>query len=203
MLRRLYDKTIAYAESPNAPYVLGAVSFAESSFFPVPPDVMLIPMALAKPKKAWLYALICTVTSVLGGLFGYWIGAALYESLGQWLISLYGYGDKIEHMRSLYQECGHWVILVKGLTPIPYKIVTIASGIAGYSIFWFIILSAVTRGARFFIVAGILNRYGATLRGFIERHLTTVVLSSIVIIVAGFFLISFLFEGGGHAGCGF
>ncbi|MEZ5926373.1 MAG: YqaA family protein [Hyphomicrobiaceae bacterium] len=192
MLRRLYDKTIAYAESPNAPYVLGLISFAESSFFPVPPDVMLIPMALAKPSKAWLYALICTVTSVLGGLFGYWIGAALYETVGHWLISIYGYGDRIDQFRHMYQEWGHWIILIKGLTPIPYKIVTIASGLAGYDLFWFIVLSLITRGARFFVVAGILNRFGDGLRTTIERNLGLVAGVMLFFIVAGFVALKYV-----------
>lgn len=192
MLRRLYDKTIAYSSSPNAPYVLGLVSFAESSFFPVPPDVMLIPMALAQPKKAWLYALICTVTSVLGGLLGYWIGAALYETLGQWLISLYGYGDRIEQFRQTYQEYGAWIILIKGLTPIPYKIVTIASGLAGYDLIWFIVLSALTRGARFFLLAGILNHFGDGLRQVIERNLGLFAGAIVFFIIAGFVIAKYL-----------
>lgn len=203
MLRSLYDKTITYSASPNAPYVLGLVSFAESSFFPVPPDVMLVPMVLAQPKKAWLYATICTVTSVLGGLLGYWIGAALYETLGHWLISMYGYGDRIEQFRSLYQQCGQWVILIKGLTPIPYKIVTIASGIAGYSLFWFVILSAITRGARFFIVAGLLNRFGGPLKAVLERRFGLVLFIILASIIGGFVLFKYAFEGSGHVGCGF
>lgn len=192
MLRRLYDKTIAYAESPSAPYMLGLVSFAESSFFPIPPDVMLIPMALAKPKKAWLYALICTVTSVVGGLFGYWIGAELYETIGKWLISVYGYGDRIEQFRQMYQEWGHWIILIKGMTPIPYKIVTIASGMANYDLFWFVVLSIITRGARFFVVAGVLNYFGDGLRHYIERNLGLVAGGILLFIVAGFVAVKYL-----------
>jgi membrane protein YqaA with SNARE-associated domain len=192
MLRPLYDMVIAYAQKPSAPYVLGLVSFAESSFFPVPPDVMLVPMALAKPRRAWLYALICTVTSVLGGLFGYAIGALLYDTVGHWLISAYGYGEKLESFRALYQEWGHWIILIKGLTPIPYKLVTIASGLAGYSLFWFVVLSAVTRGARFFLVAGLLNYFGDPLREMIERNLTLAAVVIVGFIVGGFVLVKYL-----------
>lgn len=192
MLRRLYDRTIAYSSSPNAPYALGLVSFAESSFFPVPPDVMLIPMALAQPKKAWLYALICTVTSVLGGLLGYWIGAALFETVGQWLISVYGYGEKIDQFRAMYQEYGTWIILIKGVTPIPYKIVTIASGLAGYDLLWFVLLSVVTRGARFFLVAGFLNHFGDGLRHVIERNLGLVAGTIAFFIIAGFVVAKYL-----------
>ncbi|HEX2726060.1 MAG TPA: YqaA family protein, partial [Beijerinckiaceae bacterium] len=132
MFRRLYDWTLALASRPAAPWALGAVSFAESSFFPVPPDVMLVPMALARPDRVWSYALIMTLTSVVGGMAGYAIGALLYESLGQWLFRLYGLSEGAEAFRAGYAHYGHWVILLKGLTPIPYKLVTITSGFAGY-----------------------------------------------------------------------
>ena len=128
MLRRLYDWCIAAADKPHALWTMGLISFAESSFFPIPPDVMLIPMSLANPRKAWFYALVCTVTSVAGGVVGYLIGALLYESVGLWLISLYGYADKVDAFRAAYAEYGAWIILLKGLTPIPYKVVTITSG---------------------------------------------------------------------------
>ena len=128
MLRRIYDWCIDAAHKPYALWIMGAVSFAESSFFPVPPDVMLIPMSLARPERAWLYASVCTATSVLGGILGYAIGALLYDSVGHWLIQFYGYGDKVEAFRAGYAEYGAWIILLKGLTPIPYKLVTITSG---------------------------------------------------------------------------
>lgn len=186
MFRRLYDWTLALASSPRAPRALAAVSFAESSFFPVPPDVMLVPMALAKPHRAWFYAGVCTIASVLGGVLGYLIGALLYDSVGAWLVRLYGLGEGMESFRALYQSHGHWIILIKGLTPIPYKLVTIASGVAGYDFFWFIVLSIITRGARFFLVAGLLNRFGVPLRRFIDENLTVIGIVSILAIVAGF-----------------
>ncbi|HRK24923.1 MAG TPA: YqaA family protein [Beijerinckiaceae bacterium] len=192
MLKRLYDWTIRLSESPRAPHALGVVSFAESSFFPIPPDVMLLPMAMAKPHKAWFYATICTVTSVLGGIVGYAIGALLYDSLGQWLIKVYGLGDKLDSFRALYQQWGHWIILIKGFTPIPYKLVTIASGLAAYDFFWFVILSIITRGGRFFFIAGILNRFGAPLKQFIEDNLTLVAIGLLVAIVGGFYVVKFL-----------
>ena len=192
MLRRLYDWTIALAEGPNAPYALAAVSFAESSFFPVPPDVLLVPMALAKPKNAWFYAGICTLFSVLGGILGYAIGALLYDSLGKWVIELYGYGAKMDQFRALYQEWGAWIILIKGLTPIPYKLVTIASGLAGYNFFWFVLLSAITRGVRFFVVAGLLNKFGDPIRGFIERNMALVAGLVVAGVVGGFVVVEFL-----------
>ena len=171
MLRRMYDWCIASADKPYAIWMLGIVSFAESSFFPVPPDVMLIPMSLARPQKAWFYALVCTITSVVGGVLGYAIGALLYDSVGGWIIQLYGYGEKVEQFRAAYAEYGAWIILLKGFTPIPYKLVTITSGFAAYSLPLFILFSVLTRGARFYVLAFLLNRYGPRARTIIEERL--------------------------------
>ena len=171
MLRRLYDWCIGAASKPYATWLLGAISFAESSFFPVPPDVMLIPMSLARPDRAYRYAAICTLTSVAGGILGYLIGAVLYDSVGQWVVHTYGYGDKIEAMREAYREYGVWIILLKGLTPIPYKLVTIAAGISAFNLPLFILLSVVTRGVRFFVIAFLLHRYGDQARHIIEKRL--------------------------------
>ncbi len=171
MLRRIYDWCIAAAEKPYALWILSAVSFAESSFFPVPPDIMLVPMSLAKPRRAWVYAGVCTIASVAGGILGYAIGALLYDSVGHWLINLYGYGDKVEAFREFYAKWGSLAILIKGLTPIPYKLVTITSGFAGYNIWLFVLLSLITRGARFFIAAVVLNRFGDPIRAEIEKRL--------------------------------
>jgi membrane protein YqaA with SNARE-associated domain len=193
MMRRLYDWTIALARSPRAPYALGGVSFAESSFFPIPPDVMLVPMALARPERAWSYAAICTVTSVLGGLLGYAIGSLFYDTAGKWLLDLYGLTGKADEFRALYQQYGHWVILIKGMTPIPYKLVTIVSGFAAYDLVWFTVLSIITRGARFFLVAGILNRFGDAIRLFIDANLGLVLGALAVFIVGGFLSVRFLF----------
>jgi membrane protein YqaA with SNARE-associated domain len=193
MLRRLYDWVIHLAERPQATWALAGVSFAESSFFPVPPDVMLVPMCVAQPKKAWWYAFVCTVASVVGGLLGYAIGALLYESVGLFLIQLYGYGDKVEAFSQSYAEYGHWIILIKGLTPIPYKVVTITSGFAHYSLFWFVVLSVITRGMRFFLVAGLLYWIGPPARTFIEKRLGLVTLIFAVMIVGGFIAAVYLF----------
>ena len=188
MLRKIYDWCIAAAEKPYALWLMGAVSFAESSFFPIPPDVMLIPMALARPQRAWLYALVCTVTSVAGGVVGYAIGALLYDSVGQWLINLYGYGDKVDAFRASYAEYGAWIILLKGLTPIPYKLVTITSGFANYNLLLFVIFSIIARGGRFFIVAILLNRYGTWIREVIEKRLGLWVAIGAGVIVIGFII---------------
>ncbi|ABD05579.1 DedA [Rhodopseudomonas palustris HaA2] len=186
MLRRIYDWCIDAAHKPYALWILAMVSFAESSFFPIPPDVMLIPMSLARPERAWFYAALCTVTSVLGGVVGYAIGALLYDSVGHWLIQLYGYGDKVETFRAGYAEWGAWIILLKGLTPIPYKLVTITSGFAGYDIWLFILFSIIARGGRFFVVAIVLNRYGVVIREQIEKRLTMWVTIGAVVLVLGF-----------------
>lgn len=186
MLRRLYGWTLSLAATRHAPLALAAVAFAESSFFPLPPDVLLIPMVLARREHAWRYAAICTVASVIGGVLGYFIGAALYDSLGHWLISLYGAASEVDAFRAAYAEWGAWIILLKGLTPIPYKIVTIASGFAGYSLPLFIVLSVITRGIRFFVEAALLKRYGEPIRSFVEGRLELVAAAFAVVVVGGF-----------------
>jgi membrane protein YqaA with SNARE-associated domain len=190
MLRRIYDWCIDAAHKPYALWIMGAVAFAESSFFPIPPDVMLIPMSLARPQRAWLYALVCTATSVLGGILGYAIGALLYDSVGHWLITLYGLSDKIDAFRASYAQWGALIIIGKGLTPIPYKLVTIASGFAGYNVGLFILCSIIARGGRFFIVAILLNRYGDIIRAEIEKRLGLWVALGAAVLVAGFYIAS-------------
>jgi membrane protein YqaA with SNARE-associated domain len=193
MLRRLYDWCIAAADKPYATWLLGTVSFVESSFFPVPPDAMLIPMALARPDTAWFYATVCTVTSVAGGVLGYLIGAMLYDSIGLWLMQLYGYGNKVEAFREAYAQWGSWIILIKGLTPIPYKIVTIASGFAGFNLLLFVLLSIVARGMRFYAEAFLLNRYGKEARAIIEERLGFWAAIAAVVLVAGIIAALYLF----------
>jgi membrane protein YqaA with SNARE-associated domain len=186
MLRRIYDWCIAAADKPYALWILTAISFAESSFFPIPPDIMLLPMSLARPRRAWVYAAVCTVASVAGGILGYAIGALLYDSVGQWLINLYGLGDKVEAFRASYAKWGALIILGKGLTPIPYKLVTITSGFAGYNIWLFTLFSLIARGARFFIEAVVLNRFGDPIRAEIEKRLGLWVTLFAIVLIAGF-----------------
>jgi membrane protein YqaA with SNARE-associated domain len=188
LIRNAYNWTMGNASKPHAWWTLGAVSFAESSFFPIPPDVMLVPMVLADRKRAFLLAAWCTLASVLGGIAGYAIGALLYDSLGQWLIGAYGYGAEMQEFRALYNEYGAWIILIKGATPIPYKLVTIASGFAGYAFGAFIILSVITRGARFFLVAGLLYFFGQPVRNFIEKRLELTLLAAVFVVIAGFLI---------------
>ena len=170
MLRRMYDWVMGLAASRHAPLSLFAVSFAESSFFPIPPDVMLAPMCLAKPEKAWRYALICTIASVLGGCLGYAIGYFLRD-FGLWMMAATGHAGGLAEFQCWYAKYGVWVILAKGLTPIPYKLVTIASGLAAFSFPMFIFASAVTRSARFFLVAWVVKKFGPAMMPVIEKRL--------------------------------
>jgi membrane protein YqaA with SNARE-associated domain len=186
MFHSLYPRVKALAQGPYAEAALATVAFAESSFFPIPPDVLLAPMALAEPRRAWRFALIATIASVLGGMLGYAIGAALYDSIGQSLVNLYGYGARMEALKRTYAEWGWLVILLKGVTPIPYKLVTITSGLLGYNFPLFVALSVVTRGARFFLVAGALNWFGDPLREAMERNFAAVLGAFVGLVILGF-----------------
>ncbi len=184
MLNGLRARTLDLARSPNAERTLFAISFAESSFFPLPPDLLLGPMAAAEPSKWLRYALTCTVASVLGGLLGYAIGMFLMESLGRGILDFFGYsGERYEALEAQYAQYGLWVILVKGLTPIPYKLVTIASGALHYSLPMFVFGSMVTRGARFLLVAWLFQRFGAQLAPIIEKRLGLVLVVVALVIV--------------------
>jgi membrane protein YqaA with SNARE-associated domain len=192
MFRALYDWTLRLAAHRHAIRSLAVISFCESSFFPIPPDVMVVPMVLARRDEAYKIATVCTIASVLGGLLGYAIGMFLYDSVGQWLISVYGMNDGIESFRATYREWGAWIILIKGFTPIPFKLVTIASGIAGFSFPIFVVASVVTRGARFFLIAWLLRRYGAPMQDFIERRLTLVGWLFLATLIGGFALVALI-----------
>jgi membrane protein YqaA with SNARE-associated domain len=192
MLRRLYDWTLSLAAGPRAGAALGAISFAESSFFPLPPDILLVPMVIARPERAYALALWCGLTSALGGVLGYAIGALLYDSVGLWLIELYGYGDKMDAFRQAYADYGLWIILLKGLTPIPYKLVSITSGFAGYNLVLFVVLSLISRTLRFLAVAWLLRRYGEPVREFIEKRLGLAAILLLVVVVGGFVLVRYV-----------
>lgn len=192
MLKRLYDTTMQLADHPRALWFLALISFAESSFFPIPPDVLLIPMVLAAPTRAWRIALVCSVASVLGGLFGYVIGYYLFETIGQPLVEFYGMEEKFAHFNALYEEWGAWIISIAGFSPIPYKIFTIASGLTGLSLPTFIIASVLSRSARFFLVAALLRRYGTPIRDFIERRLGLLTFLFCVIFVGAFAMLKYL-----------
>jgi membrane protein YqaA with SNARE-associated domain len=193
MLEGIKDKTIALARSPNAERALFVISFAESSFFPIPPDLLLGPMAAAEPSKWLRYALTCTIASVLGGLLGYAIGMFLMDTLGEGILQLFGYGgERRAALEAQYAEYGLWVILIKGLTPIPYKLVTIVSGALHFSLPIFVAASVVTRGARFIIWAWLWQRFGPALAPVIEKRLGLALLLAAVVIVSGFFAVQFI-----------
>jgi membrane protein YqaA with SNARE-associated domain len=189
MLQKLYARTLALAASPRAAWWLAVIAFAEASCFPIPPDALLIPMALARPREAWRFAAICTVASVTGGALGYFIGYAVFDQLAQPLIRFYGYGDRFAAFQALYAQYGLWVILIKGLTPIPYKIVTIASGAAHFNFWVFMAASIATRGMRFFLVATLLRLFGTPVRDFIERRLALVTGALAAGVIGGFLLL--------------
>ncbi|MEZ5958025.1 MAG: YqaA family protein [Hyphomonadaceae bacterium] len=185
MLDGIKSKMMNAARSPNAERALFVVSFAESSFFPLPPDLMLGPMAAVEPKKWLRYALVCTIASVLGGLAGYAIGMFLMDSVGRVILNFFGYsGDREAEFRAWYDQFGAWVILIKGLLPIPYKLVTILSGAMHYSLPMFIVLSAITRGARFLLVAWLFQRFGPQIAPVMEKRMGLVLAVVAVVLVA-------------------
>ena len=192
MIRPLYNWTMSLAESRYALWALAAVAFVESSFFPIPPDVLLIPMIIAAPRKAFLFAAIATAASVLGGLFGYFIGYALFDTIGQSILEFYGKAAYFEEFRTRYNEWGAWAVLIAGVTPFPFKVITIASGVTALNLPVFIVASIVARALRFFLVAALLYRFGAPIREFIERRLGLVFIAFCVILLGGFYLVKFL-----------
>ena len=193
MLRRLYDWTMAMAGGRYAVPALAGVSFAESSFFPIPPDIVLIPMVLADRARAWWYAFVATLSSVLGGLFGYLIGAVVFDQIALPLLEFYGYSEQFQTFADWFSDQGAWIVLFAGVTPFPYKVITITSGAVGLSLPVFILASIVARGLRFFIVAGLLYFFGPAIRDFIEKRLALVFTLFVVLLIGGFYLIRYVF----------
>lgn len=192
LLRRTYDWIIRSANTPKAIWTLTLVSFAESSFFPLPPDLMLIPMILADRAKAWWLALLCTISSVFGGLVGYAIGFFLFETIGDWIIQAYQLEASFDRFQADFQAWGFWIVALKGLTPIPFKLVTIASGVAGLNLTQFVAASIIARSFRFFLLASLLWYFGDWARTVIERYLPWVLGSTLVVLIAGFFVIKMI-----------
>lgn len=192
MLRRSYELVMASAGRKRASWALAGVAFIESSVFPLPPDVLLIPMVLAQRDRAWRFAAICTVASVLGGILGYVIGYALFEAVAQPILDFYGYMEKFASFQQLYNEWGAWIVFTAGLTPIPYKVFTIASGVTRLDFAVFIIGSVISRGLRFYIVAGLLWYWGEPIRDFIERYLGILTIVFCVFLVGGFVLLKYV-----------
>lgn len=192
MLQALYNRTMRLAAKPHAEFALGAVSFTESSFFPIPPDALLIPMVLSDKSKAWRFAFICTVASVLGGLAGYLIGAFLFEQLARPILEIYGYAGKFDEFAERYNAWGAWIVLIAGLTPFPFKIITIASGATHLNLATFVIFSIIARGGRFYAVAGLLYLVGPPIRQFIEKRLGLVFSLGLAALLGGFIAVRYL-----------
>lgn len=192
MLRALYDKVIDLAAHPKASWLLSVVAFAESSIFPIPPDAMLIPMVLAERAKAWFFATVSTISSVLGGAAGYAIGFFLFELIGRPILGFYGYEEKFSTFAAQYNDYGAWIVFFAGITPFPYKVITIASGATALNFWVFMAASVAARGLRFFIVCGLLYWFGPPIRAFIEKRLGLVTTLFLVSLVGGFIAIKFL-----------
>jgi membrane protein YqaA with SNARE-associated domain len=192
LLKNLYDRTMRLAGHRHAIWALAGVSFIESSVFPIPPDVLLIPMVLATPRRAWRLAVVCTVASVAGGFLGYAIGYYAFAAIGLPVLEFYHALDKYEALKASFAEWGMWIIIVKGMTPIPYKIVTIASGAFQFDLLKFTLASVISRGMRFFLVAGLLRRFGEPVRRFIEERLMLVMSVFAIALVGGFVALRYL-----------
>jgi membrane protein YqaA with SNARE-associated domain len=188
MLRGLYNWTISLAGRRDALWALALVSFIESSVFPIPPDVLMVPMIIAARERAFLIATVCTVSSVLGGILGYALGYFFYEGIGEPVLQFYGYTAKFAEFQATYNEWGAWAVLIAGITPFPYKVITILSGLTGLDFLVFCVASAVARSVRFFLVAALLWKFGPPIRDFIERRLGLVTSVFMVLLVGGFIM---------------
>jgi membrane protein YqaA with SNARE-associated domain len=191
-VRRLYDWTLELSAKRHALTVLFVVAFVESSVFPIPPDVLIIPMVLAARSRAWAIAAVASAGSLLGGLAGYAIGALLYDSLGQPLLAFYGHLDSFERFAEAYNEWGAWIVAGAGFTPFPYKVITIASGVTGLDLATFALFSAISRSARFFLLAGLLWLYGPPIRRFIEAYLPQLTWVFFALLIGGFLMAKYL-----------
>lgn len=192
MIRGLYDWTMGLAGHRHAIWALAIVSFIESSVFPIPPDVLMIPMILARPHRAWVIAGVALVASVLGGLLGYAIGAFFYESLGQPILAAMGKGAAMEQFNQKFNDFGFWAVLAAGVTPFPYKVITIMSGWTGMPLATFVATSILARALRFFVLAGLLRAFGPPIRNFIERRLGVIFTLFVLLLAGGFFLVRYL-----------
>ncbi len=192
MLRSLYDRTLAATGHPHAIRWLALIAFVESSIFPIPPDVMLVPMVLATPGRWFKIAAVCTLASVTGGLAGYAIGLFLFETVGRALFEFYGYYEKFSEFSALYNEWGAWIVFSAGLTPFPYKLITIASGVTVLDPMIFITASLLARGLRFFIIALLLWKFGSTIRTLLERYLGPATLLFLAVLIGGFIMLKYI-----------
>ena len=192
MIRRLYDWTLRMAEHPHALWVLALVAFIEASFFPIPPDLMMIPMLIAAPRRSWQIAGVATLASVLGGLFGYAIGALAFETIGQPILAAMGKADAMLTFNEKFVDAGFWAVLGAGITPFPFKVITIMAGWTGMPLLTFIITALIARALRFYIVAALLWHFGPAVRTFIEKRLGLVFTLFFIVLVGGFVALKFL-----------
>lgn len=192
LMKRLFDRIMVLSAGKHALWLLAIVSFAEASFFPIPPDPVLAAIVLANRRRAWVAALVCTVASVLGGLAGYAIGAGLYEAIGQPVINFYNLQEAFHTFQTRFDEWGGWIIVAKGLTPIPFKLVTIASGVAHLNLATFIIACIITRGLRFLLVAALFYAFGPQARAIIDRHFSTVMIVGTIVVILGFVAVVYI-----------
>lgn len=186
LVKATYDYMINLASRPNAMYFLFAVSFIESSFFPIPPDVMLIPMVLATPSKAWRIATVTTIASVLGGAFGYAIGVFFFDLIARPILTFYGYMHQFDVFKEYYHEWGAWIVFGAGVTPFPYKVITIASGVVHLDFVVFMLASVVARGFRFYLVAWLLKKFGEPMKDYIEKNLGMLSILFMALLIGGF-----------------
>jgi membrane protein YqaA with SNARE-associated domain len=193
LLRRAYNWVLHWSETPYGPAALFAVAFVESSFFPIPPDVLLIALALGAPRKSFRFALMCTIGSVFGGMLGYLIGMAFFDLIGYRILEFYHAVDTFDHVRELYRQYGIWVVGIAGFTPIPYKVFTIASGVFTMNFPEFVIVSFFSRGARFFIVGALIWKFGPAIKKFIDRYFGVLSIAFVVILLLGFAAVKLIF----------
>lgn len=192
MLKRLYDRTMALADHPKALWWLALVAFVEASVFPIPPDVLMIPMILARPNRAWLIAGVALVASVLGGMLGYAIGALAFDTIGQPILASMGKAEAMDAFNTKFSDFGFWAVLTAGVTPFPFKVITIMSGWTGMPLATFVATSILARALRFYIVAGLLRTFGAPIRDFIEKRLGLMFILFILLLGGGFWVVKFL-----------
>ncbi len=194
LTRRLYDWVLHWAETPYGVPALFILAVAESSFFPIPPDVLLIALAMGLPKRALYFALVCAIGSVIGGVLGYGIGLFLFDSIGKPIIEAYGLMDKFELIQGYYQQYAAWAVGIAGFTPIPYKVFTITAGLCQINFLVFIIASAISRSARFFIVAGLIYLFGKPIKRFIDKYFNLLSILFVILLIGGFVLLKYIIK---------
>ena len=192
IFRKLYNWTLEKSSQKEAPWFLSIISFAESSFFPIPPDIILIPMVLAKKTKAFFFALICTISSVAGGMLGYFIGLVLFNSIGIFLVNFYHLGDSVNEFKNYYNAYGAWIVIIAGFTPFPFKVITIASGLFQLNFVIFILCALISRGARFYLVSGLLYLFGEKIKIFIDKYFNILTILFFILLIGSILIIKII-----------